>query len=59
MNESLGVMDWQIFDKIFEKIKDYHFRVIVLYHGGEPFLNKNFAKMVQACRHTSNSPSRQ
>jgi len=23
------------------------FRIIVFYHGGEPFLNKNFSKMLQ------------
>lgn len=47
LNQSLGIMDEQTFERIYEKIKNYHFRIIVLYHGGEPFLNKNFAKMVK------------
>jgi len=39
LNKSLGIMSREVFDKIFDKIKDYHFRVAVLYHGGEPLLN--------------------
>lgn len=50
LNESLGIMDEKIFDQIIEKIKDYRFRIIVLYHGGEPFLNKNFVQMVKRLR---------
>ena len=38
------------FEKIYEKISKYSFKVIVLYHGGEPFLNRNFSKMVKKLR---------
>lgn len=45
-----GIMSKDIFAAIFERIEKYHFRVIVLYHGGEPFLNKNFFSMVKDLR---------
>lgn len=38
-------MTLEIFEKILERINKYQFRVIVLYHGGEPLLNKNFFYM--------------
>ena len=40
-------MSEQTFSQIYDQIKKYRFRMIVLYHGGEPFLNKNFFKMVK------------
>jgi len=42
LNSSLGIMSEQTFSQIYEQIKKFRFRMIVLYHGGEPFLNKNF-----------------
>ena len=44
-----GVMSLDIFQKILIEIKENkeNIKVIVLYHGGEPFLNKNFFKMVK------------
>lgn len=50
MNKSLGIMSWDTFKKILEKIKKHRFRVIVLYHGGEPLLNRNFCRMVKELR---------
>jgi len=47
LNSSLGIMSEQTFSQIYEQIKKFRFRMIVLYHGGEPFLNKNFFKMVK------------
>ena len=43
-----GVMSLEIFEKIILEIKKnvQHIKVIVLYHGGEPFLNKNFFYML-------------
>ncbi len=49
---SREVMSLDIFEKILieiEKNKD-KVKVIVLYHGGEPFLNKNFFYMLQEIR---------
>jgi len=44
-----GVMSLDIFKKILIEIKENreNIKVIVLYHGGEPFLNKNFFWMVE------------
>jgi radical SAM protein with 4Fe4S-binding SPASM domain len=50
LNPSLGIMNEDSFEKIYEKISKYSFKVIVLYHGGEPFLNRNFSKMVKKLR---------
>ena len=36
-----GIMSLDIFQKILIENKE-NIKVIVLYHGGEPFLNKNF-----------------
>lgn len=41
MNKSLGIMQREVFDKIFEKIKHLNFRATVFYHAGEPLLNQN------------------
>ena len=43
-----GVMSLEVFDKIILEIKKNikHIKVVVLYHGGEPFLNKNFFYML-------------
>lgn len=50
LNSSLGVMSNETFNKIYEKIKRYRFKIIVLYHGGEPLLNVNFFDMVRKLR---------
>lgn len=44
-----GIMSLDVFQKILTEIKKHkeNIKVIVLYHGGEPFLNKNFFKMVK------------
>ncbi len=47
LNESLGIMSSETFNQIFEQIKNYKFDVIVLYHGGEPFLNRRFFEMAK------------
>lgn len=45
-----GLMSKETFNVIFDKIKKFHFRAIVLYHGGEPLLNKYFYSMVKRLR---------
>ena len=50
MNPNVGIMSMDVFDKIFEKIKNYRFRVVVMYHGGEPFLNPNLFEMAERLR---------
>ena len=47
LNESLGIMSTDTFNQIFEQIKHHKFDVIVLYHGGEPILNKQFFEMAK------------
>mgnify|MGYP000846258295 FL=1 len=44
-----GVMSLELFEKIISEIKKNaeYIKVIVLYHGGEPFLNKNFFHMLK------------
>ena len=44
-----GLMDYQVFEKIIKKIKSYknYVKVIVLYHGGEPLLNKKMFDMIE------------
>tara|TARA_B100000029_G_C17477223_1_gene924214 strand:+ start:263 stop:1156 length:894 start_codon:yes stop_codon:yes gene_type:complete len=52
-----GIMKYEIFEKILSEIdqfKDY-VEVIVLYHGGEPLLNKNFFKMIYELKKIKNS----
>jgi len=46
---SRGVMDAGTFARILENIRVniHNIRVVVLYHGGEPFLNKEFLTMVR------------
>lgn len=50
MNPNVGIMGMDVFDRIFERIKKYRFRVIAMYHGGEPFLNKNFFEIAKKLR---------
>lgn len=52
-----GVMSLDIFQKILIEIKENkeNIKVIVLYHGGEPFLNKNFFKMVKEIKEINNN----
>lgn len=40
----------ETFEKIYARISKYKFRVIVMYHGGEPLLNKNFFAMAKKLR---------
>lgn len=46
---SRGLMDSSTFYLVLQNIRDNlkEIRVVVLYHGGEPFLNKNFPMMVK------------
>ena len=43
------VMKENVFSRILSEIKQYipPIRVAVMYHGGEPFLNRNFLSMVK------------
>lgn len=42
-----GIMSYRTFLKIIEELKSYKgVDVVVLYHGGEPFLNKDIFKMI-------------
>ena len=43
-----GILDHQVFEK-FRRIKGYkdYVKVIVLYHGGEPLLNKKMFDMIE------------
>jgi radical SAM protein with 4Fe4S-binding SPASM domain len=52
-----GIMSLDIFQKILIEIKENkeNIKVIVLYHGGEPFLNKNFFKMVKEIKEINNN----
>lgn len=49
-NPVKGNMKSDLFNKIIEEIKEYKLRVVVLYMGGEPFLNKDFFSMVEALK---------
>lgn len=52
-----GVMCNVVFERVLAEIdrnKDY-IKVIVLYHGGEPFLNPNFYKMVAQIKSINNN----
>ena len=50
-----GLMSNEVFERTFEQVKQNieYIKVIVLYHGGEPLLNKNFYKMASAVRGVS------
>ena len=50
MNPDTGIMSEKTFSGILERIKHLQFRVIVLYHGGEPLLNPRFADMIRRVR---------
>lgn len=54
MNPSGGIMSKETFDIIFNKIKNYHFRAAVLYHGGEPLLNKHLFYFIDKMKTISN-----
>lgn len=54
INKSIGTMDRKSFDMIFDKIKNIHFNVAVLYHGGEPLLNKDLFYFVEKMKLISN-----
>ncbi len=42
-----GIMSLETFKIIIKELKDINPRVVVLYHGGEPFLNKNIFYMIR------------
>jgi len=54
LNESLGIMSEETFNQIFEQIKHHRFDTIVLYHGGEPMLNKRFFDMAKKLKPITN-----
>ncbi len=55
VNMDRGIMDWKTFEKILEFIKKYdEIKVVVLYHGGEPLLNKNFYLMASEIKKIRN-----
>ena len=39
-----GIMKWDVFERVLESLRC---KTVVLYHGGEPFLNKRFLSMVR------------
>ena len=43
-------MDRNLFDKIVDEAKDEDVRAAILYHGGEPFLNKDIFYMIRECK---------
>ena len=51
-----GLMDYQVFEKIIKEIKNYknYVKVIVLYHGGEPLLNKEIFNMIKELKEIKN-----
>jgi radical SAM protein with 4Fe4S-binding SPASM domain len=44
-----GILKWQMFEKILEGLRPHtqEIRAVVLYHGGEPLLNRDLGKMVR------------
>lgn len=46
----VGIMKWETFEVLLSQIKDCDFSTVVLYHGGEPFLNKRLEDMVLAVK---------
>jgi radical SAM protein with 4Fe4S-binding SPASM domain len=53
---SRGIMKLEVFEKILKEIKIHKdlIETIVLYHGGEPFLNKNFFYMLSELKKIKN-----
>jgi len=49
-----GLMSMDVFSKVLEDLKTYGDQVntVVLYHGGEPLLNRNLEKMIVSVRET-------
>ena len=45
-----GIMPLDTFQKILKEIEDAPPKVAVLYHGGEPFLNKNIFDMIKSIK---------
>ena len=52
-----GIMTPDVFSKILSEIKNNkdNIKIIVLYHGGEPFLNKNIFQMVKEIKEINNN----
>ena len=52
-----GIMGEKVFEKVLSQIylHKYSIKVIVLYHGGEPLLNRNFYSMVARIKDINNS----
>jgi len=50
IGEDQGLMSLNTFKRIVKDIKDIKLRVVVLYHGGESFLNKNIFKMISSIK---------
>ena len=49
VDQDRGIMKDNVFDRVLSAIKENreNIKVVVLYHGGEPFLNKKIFKMVE------------
>jgi len=43
-------MQPKLFDRVLQEMDHHSFRVVVLYHGGEPFVNKHFLSMLDRTR---------
>ena len=52
-----SVMSQAVFERVLEKIEKHKnsIKVVVLYHGGEPLLNRNFYNMVKAIKKINES----
>ena len=46
-DKNRGVMSLETFEIVIKEIKALNPRVVVLYHGGEPFINKNIFNMIR------------
>jgi len=48
-----GIMSWEVFERVLESIRDHpEINIVVLYHGGEPLLNKRLYDMVKEIKQT-------
>jgi len=45
-----GIMTMETFESIIAEVRKHNPKVVVFYHGGEPFLNKNFFDMVKTVK---------
>ncbi|MHA2359342.1 MAG: radical SAM/SPASM domain-containing protein [Candidatus Thorarchaeota archaeon] len=46
-SKNRGLMSLETFEAVLKELEDINPRVVVLYHGGEPFLNQNIFYMIE------------